>query len=208
MSQTEEHTVADERIRRLAALHRRSGLHWQIGRVHCVLTPGLAVLVLSIGCLVALIYGLTAELGVAATGPDWAGSTAIVTGALLLAVGCHEGAHAVVGRLYGLELIGASAGLTFSVLLAREPTRWARICISAAGPLAELAAGAAYLALSPALLHPLGLAGVLAALNGAGGFLVPMGRRSDAWKMWRGARQLTRPGPVHAVGPIQHTGPR
>ncbi len=113
---------------------------------------------------------------------------------------CHEAAHAVVASKFGYPPQWAKLGaVSAGVKLPRDPTGWARISISAAGPLAEMLCSLILItpsitgSLIELLTAPTALAGLGMFINGAVGLIVPLGRRSDAAKIYRGIREIRRP---------------
>lgn len=104
----------------------------------------------------------------------------------------HEAAHAAAGAVCGHPPVWAVfRGFGAGVQLQGTPARWARVFVSSAGPLAEILAGLALLLTSwRDRSGPAAFVGAFATLNGAGNLLLPMGRNSDAVKLYRGIGQI------------------
>lgn len=110
----------------------------------------------------------------------------------------HEAGHVVAGTLtahpFQWRLRLHAAGV--AVFLEGTPTRWRRVAISAGGPIAHAAAsGFVLLAVGSgwvALTTPVGLAAGFSLFDALVNLLIPLGRRTDAAKLYLGIGQIIR----------------
>jgi hypothetical protein len=114
---------------------------------------------------------------------------AAVAGVLAMsAIVVHEFAHAVVGAATGRRIERVDFGFKIGVVSGGDSTALRRAASIAAGPVAEIIAGAALWFAAGggvvALASPVGLAGAMAMFNGAAN-LVPFHRSADGWKLVR-----------------------
>lgn len=101
-----------------------------------------------------------------------------------LGVMLHEIGHAAVYLACGLGWRRTLIGVSASVFPRRRPTRAQQVIISAAGPIAQAAAGAVVVAIATADTLVL-IAGLFILTEGVLNLLLPISRNSDAAKLYR-----------------------
>lgn len=157
------------------------------GRLRLVIAPGLLVaLAACSGAAGLLLFGLRVRLGdgMPTSALDFLAAGVLVLTAMLV----HELAHAAAAAATGRRVERVVLGKMIGVYTSGGTTPLRRALAIAAGPLTEIAVGAAYWQLAgggaEGALTPLGVAGVVALINGTSNML-PFHPAGDGWKLAR-----------------------
>jgi len=127
-------------------------------------------------------------------------SVPLLAFAALFAVGytvaaiVHELGHAVARRVVGLDAGTLVLGMPLAIHGVRRATNAQQLLISPAGGLLQAAFGALLIAITGLDWQIVSIIGVAAVVDGLVNALLPMGRRSDAWKLWRAVSATVRGG--------------
>ncbi|GAA4034342.1 hypothetical protein GCM10023063_17910 [Arthrobacter methylotrophus] len=157
-----------------------------------VLKPGLLVLfgLLSLGGGMLIASGRAQSTGTLTL--TW--QEAVLSGALALAaLIIHETGHAVVAHATGRTVERLEFGLAGGAVTSGDTTPWRRVAAIAAGPLAEITAGVLMSVAGGSWGSPLGAAGFIAILNGAGN-LLPFHKALDGYRLMRFLRLVFQDG--------------
>lgn len=174
---------------------RWSQAHLQFRRLTVEVSLGFLLLMSAL----AFCGWLAGELLIPATGGPPAG---VLTAVLFVVADIglsliHETGHAVVGTLTGHPFLWhlRLSARGYAVTLDGNPTRWRRVAIFAAGPVAHaLAAGVVLMAVGgwTALFTPAGIAASAGLADALINLLIPFDRRVDAFQIYVGIGQTLR----------------
>jgi hypothetical protein len=158
-------------------------------RPRVVVRPAAAVLACLLAAAGLVAYGIhfaAAELGAVTRSPlDPAVFVALFAlGYLALAL-MHELGHACMYLALGMRWERLMIGQTLSVRSPTPRTFRAQLLISAAGPALQAAAGLVLLSITSSVWTLVGLLGALALADCLLNFLIPLGKNTDAYKVYR-----------------------
>lgn len=180
-------------------------------KIHLRIHPGAIVHPLVLAAMfwfVAPLYdglALTATALPTRTGPAWLFAACFLS-IYLLGVFTHEAGHVAAARTVGGRLERVSLGLTIGVGIEtpgpRTNAQQARI--SFWGPATQIGLGGTLLALGatlPSWDSPIFFGALLVLLEGAANLLLPLGRNSDAHKLFRSSWRCLRGRAEHPFRP-------
>ena len=168
-----------------------------------VVEPG-AVAILGLAVLLGCAFSLLNSIAAGHDYPTLGDLTLGIAAALLwpVAMVLHEVGHAAAGLIVGRHPVWARAGLAPCVVLTPPPVeRWARILVSASGPVVELSAGLLIIVVSPVtgrvqfLTDPWAMVGGVCVLNAVSN-LLPGPKFTDGGKLWRAAWEMATSTPA------------
>lgn len=139
--------------------------------------------------LLLALCALGSVIGYVAT-ESWSPAYGLGVGLIYLpCLAIHEGGHGLAAVMTGRDAVQVTLAAKPHVTIRPErATGWARVFISAAGPLPEAVTGLLLVAASPSG-SPAWWAGTIGVAAGLVGLLIPTGPDSDGWKFWCGILQ-------------------
>lgn len=185
--------IAPDRIQAPAPVSRKASAEWIIQTPWwpIVVKPG-ALILLTAYMVAGGFFLFTKRLEL--TGANSVAWYEAVTIGVLVLTGLffHESGHAVAGKMTGRKVLRLQFGLAGGAVTSGDSTPVRRMISIAAGPLAEIAFGIAFLALGGgSLATAFGVAGLLSLINGIGN-LVPFHKTTDGYRFLKFSRLALR----------------